>query len=103
MLHHIVLFRFHDHIDADTIAMVHAEFAALVAATGLIRDFRHGPDCSPEGLAQGFTHGWLLQFAGSAERDAYLVHPAHQQFVAMVQPLLAAALVFDFIDPASTL
>ena len=103
MLHHIVLFRFHDHVDAVAIAAVEAEFAALVAATGLIRDFRHGPDCSPEGLAQGFTHGWLLQFAGSAARDAYLTHPAHQQFVARVQPLLAAALVFDFADPASPL
>ncbi|SCK13725.1 Dabb family protein [Vogesella sp. LIG4] len=98
MLHHIVLFRFPDHTDADTIARVQAEFAALVAATGVVSDFRHGPDVSPEGLAQGFTHGWLLQFAGVAERDAYLVHPAHQQFVAMVQPLLAAALVFDFVD-----
>ncbi|MFC3531570.1 Dabb family protein [Vogesella facilis] len=98
MLHHIVLFRFHDHLDAAAIAAVQADFAALVPATGVVADFRHGPDCSPEGLAQGFSHGWLLQFAGVAERDAYLTHPAHQQFVAMVQPLLAAALVFDFVD-----
>ncbi len=98
MLHHIVLFRFHDHIDDASIAMVQAAFAALVPATGLVQDFRHGPDCSPEGLAQGYSHGWLLQFADTAARDAYLVHPAHQQFVAMVQPKLAAALVFDLVN-----
>ncbi|MEQ6289819.1 Dabb family protein [Vogesella sp. GCM10023246] len=100
MLHHIVLFRFHDHIDAAAIAAVEADFAALVAATGVVRDFCHGPDISVEGLAQGYSHAWLLQFAGPAERDVYLVHPAHQQFVASVQPLLAAALVFDFADAA---
>ncbi|WP_174872932.1 Dabb family protein [Vogesella oryzae] len=100
MLHHIVLFRFHDRVDAAAIAAVEADFAALVPATGMVRDFRHGPDCSPEGLAQGYSHGWLLQFADAAARDAYLLHPAHQQFVARVQPLLAAALVFDFADGA---
>jgi hypothetical protein len=37
--------------------------------------------CSPAGLQHGFTHGWLLQFANAVARDAYLVHPAHLEFI----------------------
>ena len=71
----------------------------LRAATGqidLIRDYEWGTKMSPEGIAQGFTHCFLLTFASAADRDAYLVHPAHQAFVASLQPVLEKALVIDY-------
>ncbi|UDM16356.1 Dabb family protein [Vogesella sp. XCS3] len=96
MIEHIVLFRFAPHASrADTDAVL-AAFAALPAAIAQVRDFRAGTDISPENLAQGYTHGWLLRFDDAAALRHYLAHPAHQAFVAQVQPLLAQALVFDF-------
>lgn len=96
MIEHIVLFRFAPHASrADTDAVL-AAFAALPAAIPQVRGFRAGTDISPENLAQGYTHGWLLRFDDAAALQHYLAHPAHQAFVARVQPLLAQALVFDF-------
>jgi hypothetical protein len=51
---------------------------------------------SPEGLNDGFTHCFTLTFAQAEDRDAYLVHPAHQQFVATLKPALAKSLVLDY-------
>ena len=47
-------------------------------------------------LGQGFGHVYLMTFADAAARDAYLVHPDHQAFVAAIGPLLDAALVLDY-------
>jgi hypothetical protein len=53
-------------------------------------------DNSPEGLAQGFTHCFLVTFQSTADRDAYLPHAAHQAFVAKIKPVLEKALVVDY-------
>jgi hypothetical protein len=67
-----------------------------------ITAFHGGAYNSPEGLAQGFTHGFTMTFADSAARDAYLPHPAHQAVVARLLPMLDGGLegvvAFDFID-----
>ena len=54
-----------------------------------------GPSSSPEGLEQGFTHGFVMRFVDRAARDAYLPHPAHLAVVPMVQALSRRVLVFD--------
>ena len=43
-----------------------------------------GRDQSPEGLQRGNTHGFTVDFADAAARDAYLPHPAHQKVGAMI-------------------
>jgi ABC-type glycerol-3-phosphate transport system permease component len=50
-------------------------------------------DVSPEGIAHGYTHCFLLTFASATDRDAF---PAHQAFVASLQPVLEQALVIDY-------
>ena len=51
---------------------------------------------SGEGLNQGCTHGFILTFHSEKDRDAYLEHPDHKAFGALVKPLIAEVFVIDF-------
>jgi hypothetical protein len=64
-----------------------------------IKYFAGGPYASPEGLNQGYTHGFLVTFESSAARDAYLTHPEHEKIVELILPLLDGVLAFDFEVP----
>jgi len=96
MLRHLVLLKFADTAAPAAIAGIVAAFAALPAQIPTVTHFEHGTDVSPEGLAKGFTHAFLLGFADAAGRDAYLPHPAHEAFVARLRPLIADVLVVDY-------
>ncbi len=55
-------------------------------------DFSGGSYSSPEGLNQGFTHGFVMTFADEASRDAYLTHPDHEAAKALIIPWLDGGL-----------
>jgi quinol monooxygenase YgiN len=100
MIRHLVLLKFKPEAGAAQIAGIEQAFAALRERITSVCGLEWGTDVSPEGLAKGFTHAFLLSFADAARRDAYLPHPAHQAFVAQLQPLLADVLVIDYeTDP----
>ena len=94
---HIVHFKFKAGATAAEIANVEKEFAALKGKIDAVRSITWGTDISPENLSQGFTHCWVLTFDDTKGRDAYLVHPAHKAFVAILKDVLEAPLVVDFI------
>lgn len=96
LLRHLVLFRFLPELADDQVASLIGAFAALPDHIPEVMSFEHGRNESPEGLDHGYTHAFTLGFADAAARDRYLAHPAHRAFVAMVQPALAQALVFDY-------
>ena len=95
-LRHVVLLRFHPETDERQRAGVEAAFAALATEIAEVQSLEWGTDCSPEGLARGFTHCFSLGFASARDRDAYLVHPRHQAFSALAGPHLADVLVLDY-------
>jgi hypothetical protein len=95
-LRHLVLFSFKPEATSGDIARVERSFAALPARIPQILDFEWGTDVSVEGRAQGFTHAFLVTFADEAGRDAYLPHPAHQEFVSLVQAQRQNVLVLDY-------
>ena len=95
-LRHVVLFRYKPDATAERIRQVEQSFRGLTESIPGIVGFECGTDNSPEGLAQGFTHAYVVTFSSEAARDVYLPHPAHQQFVEQVKPLLAGVLVVDF-------
>ena len=97
MLRHLVLLKFKSDTSPATIAEITAAFHALRTAIDTVRALESGTDVSPEGLAKGYTHAFLLTFDDAAGRDHYLPHPAHQAFVAQLQPLLADVLVLDYV------
>jgi hypothetical protein len=94
---HVVHFKFKADADKAQIAKVIEEFAALKTKITVVESLEWGTDVSPEGLGKGYTHCWFLSFKNAADRDAYLVHPDHKAFVAILKPLLEDALVVDYV------
>ena len=95
-LRHVVLLKFKDTSTAEDVAKIIAGFRGLPAKIREISAFEWGTDVSSEGKAQGFTHCFLLTFATAADRDAYLPHPAHQEFVALIGPHIDKLCVVDY-------
>jgi len=93
---HFGVFAFRPEVGPAEIATCFGEMAGMVGRIPGLIDFHHGPYESPEGLNDGFTHGFIMTFASSAARDAYLPHPEHERVKAIVVPRLARVLVFDF-------
>ncbi len=78
MIHHIVFVRFSPATPEAERTAIFAELDGLQATIAGMRGFSGGPNVSPEGLAKGFTHAFVVGFDDAAARDAYLIHPAHQ-------------------------
>lgn len=96
-LRHVVLFKFKDGAPADEVRRIEREFGLLKDRIPGIRAFEWGTNSSPEKLDQGFTHCFVVTFDDAAARDAYLPHPAHKEFVALLRPHLEKALVVDYV------
>ena len=96
VLRHVVLLMFKDSSSPADIETVVAAFAGLPAKISGIQGFEWGTDISPEGKSQGLTHCFLLTFASEADRDAYLPHPAHKEFGALVGPHVEKVCVVDY-------
>lgn len=95
-LRHVVLFAFKSDASQEAVDAVVADFGQLPAEIPVIAAYEWGTNVSPEGLNQGFTHCFTLTFASDADRDAYLVHPAHQRFVSTLGSCLERSLVVDY-------
>ncbi|MDE3252978.1 MAG: Dabb family protein [Bacteroidota bacterium] len=96
MLRHVVMFQFNEKATAADIQKVVDAFKALPSQIPMIKGFEWGTNNSPEKLNQGLTHCFFLTFASAADRDAYLVHPAHKAFGALLGPYFGKATVFDY-------
>lgn len=95
-LRHLVLLRFKPEATPAQVHEIEQGFIELKRLIDSVRAVECGTDVSPEGLAKGYTHAFLLSFDDAAGRDAYLPHPAHEAFVARLQPVLADVLVIDY-------
>ena len=95
-LRHVVLFKFKPEATQEQIREIVAGFQTLPKKIDGITAFEWGTDVSPEGLADGFTHCFVVTFKDSQSRDAYLPHQAHKDFVATLLPKLDKVLVVDY-------
>ena len=95
-LRHVVLFKFKDGTTAEDIKKVEDAFAALPGKIPEIKGFEFGINNSPEGLAKGFTHCFLLTFDSEEGRAIYLPHPDHKAFGKVLRPHLDDVLVVDY-------
>ncbi|MCG8586077.1 MAG: Dabb family protein [Pirellulales bacterium] len=96
VLRHVVLFKFKDDTAEAKVSEIEKAFAALPKKIDAIIDFEWGTDNSPEGLADGFTHCFLVTFADEKGRETYLPHPDHKAFVKLLKPHLDKVLVVDY-------
>ena len=96
VLRHVVMFQFKEDTEAGTIREIEEAFASLPDKIEAIRAFEWGTDVSVEGKAGGFSHCFLVTFARVEDRDTYLPHPAHQEFVSLVRSHVEKSLVLDY-------
>ncbi len=102
VLRHVVVFRFKPEATAESVAAIERAFAALPESVlddrgeRVIVDFEWGTNNSPENLADGFTHCFLVSFASEDARQLYLDHPVHKEFVELLLPQLDKPFVVDY-------
>lgn len=96
VLRHVVFFKFKDEVKPETVQEIEKRFAALAKKIKTIADFEFGTNNSPENLSQGFTHCFLVTFKSEKDRDDYLPHAAHKEFVEFLLPNLDKACVVDY-------
>jgi hypothetical protein len=96
LLRHVVLFKFKSTSTPDDVKKIVEAFGELPKKISEIHSFEWGTDVSPEGKSQGFTHCFLVTFKTEKDRDTYLPHAAHKEFVGIVGPHVAGVLVVDY-------
>ncbi|PZX48914.1 Dabb family protein [Algoriphagus chordae] len=96
VLRHNVFFSFKETSSPEDIQTVVDAFRNLQNEIDGIEAFEYGVNSSPEGLNQGLTHAFVLTFYSDAARDAYLPHPAHAAFGAILGPHLDKVTVVDY-------
>ncbi|KAK3350294.1 hypothetical protein B0T25DRAFT_570858 [Lasiosphaeria hispida] len=102
---HTVLFQFKDTSPEDLKAMCE-RFASLKEgcrhpSTGreYIQSVKGGRDNSPEGLQEGLTHAFVLEFASVEHRDWYVkLDPVHAAFMKSIEGVVERAVVVDFVE-----
>jgi hypothetical protein len=96
-LRHVVLFQFKSDTAPEKVKQIEDAFRQLPSKIPTVVDFEWGTNNSPEGLADGFTHCFLVTFNDDAGRKVYLPHPAHKEFVGLLKPHLEKVLVVDYV------
>ena len=96
MLRHIVMFKFKDASSKEDVRKVVDAFRSLKVSIPQVAAFEYGTNNSPEGLENGFTHCFLVSFKTEADREIYLPHPKHKEFVEVLKPHLDKVQVFDY-------
>jgi hypothetical protein len=95
-LQHVVSFKFKADTLPKRIEELERAFSGLKSKIREIAAFEWGVNNSPEGKNKGFTHCFILTFRTEQDRDAYLVHPAHQEFVKQVRSAVEDVFVIDY-------
>ncbi|KAK4149079.1 stress responsive A/B barrel domain-containing protein [Chaetomidium leptoderma] len=103
---HVVLFQFKADAKQEDVKAVCDRFLSLktncvhpTTKTPYILSLKGGKDNSPEGLQNGMTHGFVVEFASAEDRDYYVTtDPAHQDFKRGLGVVLEKPVVVDFVD-----
>ena len=95
-LRHVVLFQFKETSSEAEVKKIVDAFRELPKKIDVIADFEWGTNNSPEGLADGLTHGFIITFRSDKDRDTYLNHAAQQAVVEILKPHLQRPVVVDF-------
>ncbi len=93
---HIALFKFKEGTAQEQIDQALDQLLELSESIDGIEDYVGGVNNSPEGLNQGFTHGFVMTFKDAPARDAYLTHLDHERVKKAVLPSIESIVIFDF-------
>lgn len=95
-IQHLVLFKFKPEVTSEKINSLFGLLAQLQHLISGITYFAGGQYFSPEGLNQGYTHGFVMTFESVDARDAYLPHPEHARVKEALLPCIDSVIAFDF-------
>jgi len=95
-IQHIALITFKSGTSDSKIAELFTALRNLRDVIPGLERFSGGPYSSPEGMNQGFTHGFVMIFTDASARDRYLPHPEHERVKDLVLPFVENVVVFDF-------
>ncbi len=95
-IQHMVLFKIKPEVTPEKITELFRLLADLQQLIPGITYFAGGPYSSPEGLNQGYTHGFIMTFESVNARDIYLPHPEHERVKAALLACIDSAIAFDF-------
>jgi hypothetical protein len=85
MIRHCVFLRFRDDVPSLDRQSIYGDLQTLSAKLPSALTITSGANVSPEeGMDKGFSEGFILDFADAAARDAYLVHPEHQEIAGRI-------------------
>jgi quinol monooxygenase YgiN len=93
---HISLFQFKESAAPDQVENLFQELLDVTETVPGIEDYVWGPNCSAEGLNQGYTYGFVMSFRDAEARDAYLAHAEQGRIKNALKSHAEAMLVFDF-------
>ncbi|KAH6609676.1 stress responsive alpha-beta barrel domain-containing [Trichoderma cornu-damae] len=101
---HVVLFSFKPSASAQDIDKVCSGLLALkdkclhaTTQEPYIKSMTGGTNNSPEGLNDGLTHAFVMEFGSARDRDYYIDQdPAHRAFVAGALPVIDKIRVVDY-------
>ena len=96
LLRHVVLFNFNEKASEEIVTEIEQKFAKLKDKISEIHSFEWGTNNSPEGLDKGLTHCFLVTFLSEKDRETYLPHPSHQEFVEFIGPYVEDVTVVDY-------
>ncbi len=100
MITHMVLLKIRRDLPKAQVEAVFEALAALKPKIPGLLSYSAGPYSSPEGLARGFTHGFVMTFVDAKARDRYLPHPEHERVKQLVLAVLDGGLdgviAFDY-------
>ncbi|KAK4163977.1 stress responsive A/B barrel domain-containing protein [Cladorrhinum sp. PSN259] len=103
---HIVLFQYKADTDTDSINEANLRFLALKDSCispnsqhAYIRSITGGKDNSLENQQHGFTHGFVVQFENTDDRNYYVEQdPAHKSFKKLIEPIVEKVTVIDYTN-----
>lgn len=96
MTKHYGMFQFKEGVTEEEIGFCFKTMKAMVGKIPGLLHMEYGPYDSTEGLNDGYTHGFIMDFESPEAREAYLPHPIHEEVKAIVVPKLERVVVFDF-------
>lgn len=96
VLRHVVMFGFTADTTPDQVKEFENAFRTLSTKVPGIIGFEWGTNVSPENKNQGLTHCFFLTFRTQADRDAYLPHPEHDKFKALLKGHVEKVCVLDY-------
>src|SRR5262249_45120660 len=92
---HLVLLKFKPGVSPTAITDLFTMLRQLQQVIPGLEQFSGGANTSPEGLARGYTHGFVMTFQDAEARDGYLPHPEHENAKQALLRLVDDVLVVD--------